>query len=114
MPWVDKDECVGCGVCIEDCPVGAISMEDEKAEIDEDECIRCGSCHEVCPEGAVKHDSKRIPQEVEVNVEKVKGAMKHFDNEKERQACLTRWANFFKKEKTVADNTLEQIERLAG
>ena len=32
MPWVNEDMCVGCGVCVDDCPVGAITLkEDQKA-----------------------------------------------------------------------------------
>ena len=112
MPWVDKNECVGCGVCVEECPVDAISLVDEIAEINMDECIRCGNCHEVCPQEAVKHDSERIPEEVEANVEKVKGYMSHFDNEPEKQACLKRSTNFFKFKKAVAEKTLKQLERL--
>ncbi len=112
MPWVDKNECVCCSVCVEECPVDAISLVDEKAEINMAECIRCGNCHEVCPQEAVKHDSERIPQEVKINVEKVKGYMKHFDNEMGKQSCLKRSMNFFKFEKTVAEKTLEQLETL--
>jgi ferredoxin len=88
MPWVDRNECVGCGICVEECPVDAISLVNEKAEINMDECIRCGNCHEVCPQEAVKHDSERIPQEVKINAERVEGYMKHFDNEAGKQACL--------------------------
>jgi uncharacterized Fe-S center protein len=112
MPWVDKNECVGCGVCVEECPVDAISLVNEKAEINMDECIRCGNCHEVCPEEAVKHDSERIPEEVQANVEKVEGYMRHFRDETEKQACLKRSMNFFKFQKTVAEKTLQQLERL--
>jgi ferredoxin len=112
MPWVDKNECTGCGTCVEECPVDAIAMKDEKAEINMDECIRCGTCHEVCPEHAVKHDSEKIPQEVEVNAKKVKGYMEHFTNEGERQACLKRSMNFFKKERTVAERTLEELGKM--
>ena len=112
MPWVDKNECTGCGTCIEECPVDAIAMENETAKIDMDECIRCGTCHGICPEHAVKHDSERIPQEVEANVEKVKGYMKHFTNEEERQACLKRSTNFFKFERTVAEQTLGKLEKM--
>ena len=112
MPWVDKNECVGCGVCAEECPVGAISLVEEKAEIDMEKCIRCGSCHEVCPENAVKHDSERIPQEVEKNVERVKGYMEHFEDERERQTCLKRCMNFFRFEKTVAEKTLERLKEM--
>ena len=34
MPWVDKDKCVGCGICIRECPVDAIFMKEGKAIID--------------------------------------------------------------------------------
>lgn len=31
-PWVDKDECIGCGLCISNCP-GVFRMDEEgKAE----------------------------------------------------------------------------------
>ena len=61
MPWVDKDKCTGCSICVEECPVSTIHIENEIAEIDMNNCIRCGSCHEVCPEDAVRHDSETIP-----------------------------------------------------
>ena len=112
MPWVDKEKCTGCGTCVEECPVGAIAWKEEKAKINMDECIRCGACHDICPEEAVRHDSERIPQEVEANVEKVKGYMGHFDNEKEKQACLKRSMNFFKFTRTVAERTLEKLEKM--
>ena len=44
MPWVDVEKCTGCRVCVEKCPVSAIVMEDEKAEINMDQCIHCGTC----------------------------------------------------------------------
>ena len=31
MPWVDEEKCVACGVCVEECPVEAIAMEDVAA-----------------------------------------------------------------------------------
>ncbi|MCK4325965.1 4Fe-4S binding protein [bacterium] len=112
MPWVDESECTGCGTCVEECPVDAIAMQNEVAEINMDECIRCGKCHEVCPVHAIKHDSERIPQEMEANVEKVKGYMEHFTNEGERQTCLKRNMNFFKFGKAVAERTLEELEKM--
>ncbi len=112
MPWVDRNECVGCGVCVEECPVDAISLVDEIAEINMDECIRCGNCHEVCPQEAVKHDSERIQEVIQTNVEKVKGYTGHFCDEAEKQACIKRSMNFFKFQKTVAEKTLQQLEGL--
>ncbi len=51
---IDKNECIGCGACAGECPVGAISEVDGKMEIDEASCISCGSCAGVCPVGAPK------------------------------------------------------------
>jgi len=110
MPWINEDLCVGCGVCVDDCPVGAITLkEDQKAIINEDECIRCGRCHDVCPQEAVRHDSERIPQEVEANIEKTKGLLKHFGTPQEQQAFLERMVRYFKKQQKVAGLTIEEL-----
>jgi ferredoxin len=39
MPWVHKDMCIGCGICVEECPVDAIVIENEVAEIHMSDCI---------------------------------------------------------------------------
>jgi len=110
MPWINEDMCVGCGVCVDECPVDAITLkEDEKAIINEDECIRCGRCHDVCPQEAVRHDSERIPQEVEANMAKTRGLLKHFETARERQAFLERMVRYFKKEQKVASLTVDKI-----
>ena len=49
---VNKDECVGCGACVEVCPQEAITMNDI-AIIDVNECIDCGACVDECPNGAI-------------------------------------------------------------
>ena len=112
MPWVKQEDCVGCGICVEECPVDAISMEDEKAKIDMDECIRCGTCHDVCPEDAVRHDSEKIPEEVEANIEWTKGLMKYYKTEEERKGFIARMKKYFNKEKIVMEKTLERLESL--
>ncbi|CCX38244.1 dissimilatory sulfite reductase (Desulfoviridin) alpha and beta subunits [Clostridium sp. CAG:1013] len=52
MPYVISDECIACGACAGECPVGAISEGDGKYVIDPDTCISCGACAGVCPVGA--------------------------------------------------------------
>lgn len=54
---IDKDVCIGCGMCIPACPVDAISMVDGKAVINEEICIKCGACVGVCPVGAITIDN---------------------------------------------------------
>jgi ferredoxin/flavodoxin len=45
------DECVMCGICAEQCPVGAIDEVDFK-RTDPEKCIMCCACIKVCPENA--------------------------------------------------------------
>lgn len=49
MAYVISDECISCGACESECPVGAISEGDGKFEIDADLCTECGACADVCP-----------------------------------------------------------------
>ncbi len=51
---INVDECLGCGACESECPVGAISEQDGKYVINADECLDCGACEGVCPVGAPK------------------------------------------------------------
>ncbi|EDS72316.1 DUF362 domain-containing protein [Anaerofustis stercorihominis] len=54
MAHVITDECISCGACAGECPVGAISEGDGKYEIDAATCIDCGACAGACPTGAAQ------------------------------------------------------------
>lgn len=50
----DEDECMGCGACVDICPVNAVHLNDDAvAVVDSDWCIGCGVCATVCPSGAI-------------------------------------------------------------
>ena len=52
-PAIDGRLCLRCRICLETCPVSAITMDSKKPSIDLKKCIRCMCCHEVCPHRAV-------------------------------------------------------------
>lgn len=53
---INKEECTGCGTCVEECPSEAITINEEEgcAVVDEEECVDCGACEETCPSEAIK------------------------------------------------------------
>jgi formate hydrogenlyase subunit 6/NADH:ubiquinone oxidoreductase subunit I len=64
MPWVDVTRCIGCGRCIDECPVNAISMKNGKAIINMKKCIRCKRCPEICPVNAIRHDKEKNQKDI--------------------------------------------------
>ena len=50
---IDEAKCVGCSLCVKDCPVAHLYVENGKARVREDGCIECGHCYAICPQGAV-------------------------------------------------------------
>ncbi|MDD3363872.1 MAG: 4Fe-4S binding protein [Syntrophomonas sp.] len=53
--FIDEN-CVGCGLCVESCPVEAISLLENKAIINKELCIECTSCIDVCPLEAIHQE----------------------------------------------------------
>ena len=59
---VIDENCVGCGKCVEICPVEALSLvsknepnqKAKKAQLQEENCIGCGVCHHVCAVDAIE------------------------------------------------------------
>lgn len=51
---INQDLCAGCGICMDDCPAGAIFMTNGWAVIDQKNCTGCKTCVDVCPNGAIE------------------------------------------------------------
>ncbi len=49
QPKVDRDNCVGCNICVKHCAHDAIHLDKtHKAVIDYDRCVGCGQCVALC------------------------------------------------------------------
>lgn len=53
MVYVDIEKCAGCGICVQVCPVEAISLIGGTAQVDQERCTDCEACVDTCPNGAM-------------------------------------------------------------
>jgi len=64
---LDKTMCVGCGACVNVCPVDAIEYtEDEwgyyRTQVCGEKCINCGKCSEICPALKLPQKVNNVPE----------------------------------------------------
>jgi ferredoxin len=52
--FVESNACVGCGDCVDVCPVDAVQIVDGKAVIDAEKCILCEICVKSCTYKAIR------------------------------------------------------------
>jgi NAD-dependent dihydropyrimidine dehydrogenase PreA subunit len=56
---IDQEKCTGCGVCVSDCPEGALQVIDGKARLVGDLlCDGLGACIQTCPENAISIEER--------------------------------------------------------
>jgi NAD-dependent dihydropyrimidine dehydrogenase PreA subunit len=66
---IDQEKCTGCGLCISDCPEGALQLIDGKARLVGDLlCDGLGACIGACPEAAIFVEEREAEPYDEVRV----------------------------------------------
>lgn len=45
--------CIGCSLCVKNCPSEAVSVENFLSHIDQEKCVGCGTCMEKCPKKSI-------------------------------------------------------------
>jgi len=82
---VNKYLCLGCGLCAESCPRGAISLFWGQAEIDSSRCNSCRQCIDVCLQGAIVEGVATTKDELNDIVISLKEKADHLLGRIERQ-----------------------------
>ena len=106
---IDDKKCNGCGLCIPNCPEGALQMIDGKARLISDlSCDGLGACIGHCPEGAITIEEREAQaydeKEVMKNIVKqgnnvVRAHLGHLKDH--RQDTYLKEAMDFLKEKNI-------------
>lgn len=91
MIQIDKEKCIGCGLCSRDCVSSILEIRDKKAVTVSDKCILCGHCIAVCPKNAVSieeydmsevvelpKEACSIPSDLMINTIKFRRSIRHF------------------------------------
>lgn len=66
---VNREKCIACKQCIQDCPVSDILLVEDKAHVKNETCIKCGHCVAVCPTKAVATDDYNMDEVIDYDKE---------------------------------------------
>ncbi len=60
VQWV-ATRCIGCGICVDACPIGGLSLSERGAvRVDRERCVGCGACADACPTTAMELLGRQI------------------------------------------------------
>ena len=119
---ISKANCKNCYACIRECPVHAIKVENEQAQIIKERCIICGECLKRCPQNAkliksekemVKHyinGKKKVVASVAPSFAAVFG--KH--SNKLRKALKLLGFDYIEETVSVIDPIIDEYEKYAN
>lgn len=108
--WIidfSKANCKNCYACVRVCPVSAIKVQAEQANIMEERCIGCGKCLKVCPKNAkqVKSELYKVKeylkQEKKVVVSVAPSFVALWGDDSKKLPGLLKALGFFAVEETV-------------
>ena len=51
---IQTEQCIGCALCVRDCPNACLHLENGKAQAADQGCIECGHCYAICPQNAIR------------------------------------------------------------
>ncbi len=117
---IDKEKCNGCGLCIPNCPEGALQIIDGKVRLISDLfCDGLGACIDHCPEGAITteerdaqpYDEKKVMGNIVKQGENtIKAHLKHLKEHGEHE--YLKQAHEYLKEKNIKIPVEETKETL--
>ena len=59
---INTEDCIDCDLCVDVCPYGAITGEDEERKVMFELCHGCGTCAAACPQNVIDVHHYRTEQ----------------------------------------------------
>lgn len=99
---INHEKCIGCGLCVNDCPSSHLYIKNKKAQVSETACIECGHCFAICPANAVRIKGYDCTDEPVTS-------MTEFDSDKLLDAMKSRRTIRRFKKQTIEEEKIQRI-----